>query len=562
MKKTKVYLLLSITIVCSLLAAITLVLTPFYLGKAIDFMIGKDNVDMVGVVEMLKIALMLYGSNFILTWLVSLFANQVSVGIVGSLREKLFAHINKLPVGYLDTHSHGDIQSRFAMDSELILDGMYQLITQLIGGIFVVVISAYFMFSINVMMSVIVIALVPLMYITSRLVAKHSLQLYKKQQAIAGEISGTVNEYFANNTLLLAYNHQEDAIAKFEALNAALNDVGERAQFISAITNPTTRVVNNISYLLIGLVGAFAVLEWGLTVGLLTSFISYSIMFSKPFNEFSAVVAQVMAGRASLERINAILEEPLESNNAHEQKLDGKVVSFEDVQFSYVEGKPLIKNLSLEIKPLSKVAIVGPTGAGKSTLINLLMRFYDIDSGSIKIDGVDLQSVSKRSIRDTMGIVLQDPWLFEGTIRDNIKYGKVDASDEAMFEVSKQAGCHDYIMSLDKQYDTRIALESKNISLGQRQMITIARALLVDAPIIILDEATSSLDVVTEQHIQSVFVKIMEKRTSFFVAHRLSTVIDSDVILVMKDGQLIEQGNHEELMAREGFYHKLYMSQF
>ncbi len=562
MKKTKVYLLLSITIVCSLLAAITLVLTPFYLGKAIDFMIGKDNVDMVGVVEMLKIALMLYGSNFILTWLVSLFANQVSVGIVGSLREKLFAHINKLPVGYLDTHSHGDIQSRFAMDSELILDGMYQLITQLIGGIFVVVISAYFMFSINVMMSVIVIALVPLMYITSRLVAKHSLQLYKKQQAIAGEISGTVNEYFANNTLLLAYNHQEDAIAKFEALNAALNDVGERAQFISAITNPTTRVVNNISYLLIGLVGAFAVREWGLTVGLLTSFISYSMMFSKPFNEFSAVVAQVMAGRASLERINAILEEPLESNNAHEQKLDGKVVSFEDVQFSYVEGKPLIKNLSLEIKPLSKVAIVGPTGAGKSTLINLLMRFYDIDSGSIKIDGVDLQSVSKRSIRDTMGIVLQDPWLFEGTIRDNIKYGKVDASDEAMFEVSKQAGCHDYIMSLDKQYDTRIALESKNISLGQRQMITIARALLVDAPIIILDEATSSLDVVTEQHIQSVFVKIMEKRTSFFVAHRLSTVIDSDVILVMKDGQLIEQGNHEELMAREGFYHKLYMSQF
>lgn len=562
MKKTKVYLLLSITIVCSLLAAITLVLTPFYLGKAIDFMIGKDNVDMVGVVEMLKIALMLYGSNFILTWLVSLFANQVSVGIVGSLREKLFAHINKLPVGYLDTHSHGDIQSRFAMDSELILDGMYQLITQLIGGIFVVVISAYFMFSINVMMSVIVIALVPLMYITSRLVTKHSLQLYKKQQAIAGEISGTVNEYFANNTLLLAYNHQEDAIAKFEALNAALNDVGERAQFISAITNPTTRVVNNISYLLIGLVGAFAVREWGLTVGLLTSFISYSMMFSKPFNEFSAVVAQVMAGRASLERINAILEEPLESNNAHEQKLDGKVVSFEDVQFSYVEGKPLIKNLSLEIKPLSKVAIVGPTGAGKSTLINLLMRFYDIDSGSIKIDGVDLQSVSKRSIRDTMGIVLQDPWLFEGTIRDNIKYGKVDASDEAMFEVSKQAGCHDYIMSLDKQYDTRIALESKNISLGQRQMITIARALLVDAPIIILDEATSSLDVVTEQHIQSVFVKIMEKRTSFFVAHRLSTVIDSDVILVMKDGQLIEQGNHEELMAREGFYHKLYMSQF
>lgn len=562
MKKTKVYLLLSITIVCSLLAAITLVLTPFYLGKAIDFMIGKDNVDMVGVVDMLKIALMLYASNFILTWLVSLFANQVSVGIVGSLRGKLFAHINKLPVGYLDTHSHGDIQSRFAMDSELILDGMYQLITQLIGGIFVVVISAYFMFSINVMMTVIVIALVPLMYITSRLVAKHSLQLYKKQQAIAGEISGTVNEYFANNTLLLAYNHQEDAIAKFEALNAALNDVGERAQFISAITNPTTRVVNNISYLLIGLVGAFAVREWGLTVGLLTSFISYSMMFSKPFNEFSAVVAQVMAGRASLERINAILAEPLESNNAHEQKLDGKVVSFEDVQFSYVEGKPLIKNLSLEIKPLSKVAIVGPTGAGKSTLINLLMRFYDIDSGSIKIDGVDLQSVSKRSIRDTMGIVLQDPWLFEGTIRDNIKYGKVDASDEAMFEVSKQAGCHDYIMSLDKQYDTMIALESKNISLGQRQMITIARALLVDAPIIILDEATSSLDVVTEQHIQSVFVKIMEKRTSFFVAHRLSTVIDSDVILVMKDGQLIEQGNHEELMAREGFYHKLYMSQF
>lgn len=560
MRKYKVTL--GISVILSLIASLTLILTPYYLGEGIDLMVGQGLVDFGGIRKYLLIVVVMYLISFVATWCVSLLANRVSIKFVEDLRKKLKNHVTKLPISYLDTHAHGNIESMFAMDTELVLDGMFQGITQLLGGIFTIAISTIFMLSINIMMTVIVIGLVPLMFITSRLVSKYSVAQFRKQQDLAGQLSSHASESFNNNRLVMSYNYQSQSIETFEKINDELNDVGEKAQFISAITNPTTRVVNNISYLLLGLSGAFAVHNFGLSIGLFTSFISYSMMFSKPFNEFSAVVAQVMAAKASYERIQSLLSEPIEEETKETVSLEGKTVAFNDVGFAYNPKNPLIENMNLHIAPLSKVAIVGPTGAGKSTMINLLMRFYDVRSGEILIDGVDINTISKASVRDTMGIVLQDPWLFEGTIRDNIAYGKPDASLAMIEEAARQAGCHDMIMRMDNGYDTIIELGSKNISLGQRQMITIARALIVDAPIIILDEATSSLDVITEQKIQQVFTEIMAKRTSFFVAHRLSTVVDSDVILVMKDGHLIEQGNHDALMKKGGFYHELYMSQF
>lgn len=559
-KKDKFSLVLCI--IASFISSLTLVMTPFYLGKAIDLMVGQGNVDMEGVFYYLSMTAVFYLINFAAGWVSMLIANNISINFVKELRIKLQNHISRLPISYLDTHSHGNLQSLFAMDGELILDGLYQFLTQLLNGIFVVLIASYFMFTINVGMTFIVFALVPLVFLTSHIVSKKSLRLFKKQQDLAGRLSGKSSEFIDNHVLVTTSNYQEESIKEFVEINEKLSDIGVRAQFLSAMTNPTTRVVNNLSYLLLGLTGALSAINYGLSIGMLTSFISYSMMFSKPFNEFSAIVAQIQAGRAGYQRFQEVLAEPLEVDSEKHVELKGDVVTFDDVAFSYNKNNPLIENLNLQIEPLSKVAIVGPTGAGKSTLINLLMRFYDVNKGTIAIDGVDTHSIARSDTRNLMGIVLQDPWLFEGTILDNIKYGKPDASLEEVKEATRQAGCYDYIMSLDHQFDTQVSLGSQNISLGQKQMITIARALIVDAPIIILDEATSSIDVVTEKRIQSIFTQIMKSHTSFFVAHRLSTVIDSDVILVMKEGHLIEQGTHHELMSLKGFYHDLYMSQF
>lgn len=553
---------ITLCIVLSFIAAYILVLTPKYLGSAVDLMVGKGNVDLSGVRKILLFSLGLYSAYFMLTWFVSWFANQIAVRFVKNIRSQLEYRLNRNPLSFLDTHPHGNLLSHFSIDGELLIDGLFQLISQLFSGVFVVLISLYFMLQVNVRMTLMVIAMVPVMYLTSSAIAKRSLVLYRRQQSLAGQLGGHVQEAMNNHQLILSSNYQKESVKDFEAIHAEYNEVGEKAQFLGALVNPTVRVINNISYVLIGLMGAYVSKNYGLTVGTLTSFISYSIIFSKPFNEFSAIVAQVMSAKASYDRILETLAYPIEEDRGEKMTLKGEVVSFEHVDFSYVKGHPIIQDLSLEIPPLSKVAIVGPTGAGKSTLINILMRFYDVDSGIIKIDGVDTSTLTKESLGNVMSIVLQDPWLFEGTIRQNIKYGKPHATDAEMIEVSIQAGCHDYIQSLDKGYDTKIDLGSQNISLGQKQMITIARALMVDAPILILDEATSNVDVLTEYKIQEVFRKIMAQRTSFFVAHRLATVVDSDVILVMREGKLVEQGTHKELMALKGFYHTLFMSQF
>ncbi len=546
--------------VASFVASLCLILTPFYLGRAIDFMVGVNTVNFMGVSYNLSLALFMYILSFVFTSISSLVSNRVSVSVVKDIRNDVHTHLNEVSLGYLDSSSKGSLGNVFASDGEYILDGLYQFLTQFLGGVFVVVIALGFMLSISVLMSLIVIGLVPLVFLTSSWVSKHSMRLFRSQQVIAGNLRESVSSLVDNHELVLSYSYHDDLRKEFVALNDDLVEVGGRAQFISAITNPTTRVVNNISYLLMGLSGAFVVQKYGLSVGFLMSFISYSMLFSKPFNEVSAVLAQVSAGRASYDRIQAILNVPKEPNNKNKVVLEGSHLKFENVNFSYTKGVELIQDLNLDIAPLSKVAIVGPTGSGKSTLINLLMRFVDADSGVISIDGINVDSISRSSVRGIMGIVLQDPWLFDGTVFDNIAYGKVDASEEDVYEAARLAGCYDFIVSLDHGFETHVS--SSNISLGHRQMITIARCLVAENPILILDEATSSIDSLSEKHIQSVFSDIMVSHTSFFVAHRLSSVTDSDLILVMRDGRLVEKGSHTELMALNGFYSELFMSQF
>lgn len=561
-KKKRTYFTLAFCILFSLISSYLLVLSPAHIGKAVDLMIGENNVDIEQIRIILIQTSLIFAAYFVLTWIVSWASHHVSVEIVKDLRQQLAYRLNRNSLSYLDTKPHGSLLNLFALDGEILIDGIFQLLSQLFSGIFVVVIALIFMLRMNVIMTFLVVLMVPLMYFSSRAIARRSIVLFRRQQKLAADLSSHVSEAMLNHELIMSSNYQNQSKEDFEAIHTEYNDVGEKAQILGALVNPTVRVINNLSYALIGLLGAFMVLNGNLSVGTLTSFVSISIIFSKPFNEFSAIISQVMAAQASYDRIKEALSIPLEIDEGKDQRLEGNIVEFDNVDFSYVQGKPIIKDLSLYIPPLSKVAIVGPTGAGKSTLINILMRFYDVDSGTIMIDGVNTQMLSKQSIREVMSIVLQDPWLFEGTIKENIKYGKEDASDEDVIEAAKQAGCHDYIMSLDEQYDTKITLGSTNISVGQKQMITIARAIIVDAPIIILDEATSNIDVLTEYKIQEVFSEIMANKTSFFVAHRLATVVDSDIILVMKDGKLVEQGNHKELMDKKGFYFELFMSQY
>ena len=558
MKKYSVSLI--VAGVCSFIASLTLILSPYFLGLAIDGMVGLGEVDFSVVSYFLSLVLLMYVFSFLFSILSNMVANRVAIRVVSNLRFRVHEHLNHVSLDYLERTNQGLLANVFASDGELILDGLYQLLTQLLGGFFVVLISLVFMLSISPLMTLIVLCFVPLVFGVSSWVSKHSMRLFREQQMVAGDVRDCVSGLVDQHELVLSYSYEGVLRESFVGLNDSLVEISEKAQFISAITNPTTRVMNNISYLLMGLSGAFVVANFGLSVGLLMSFISYSMLFAKPFNEVSAILAQVNAGRASYCRIMEILNVPVEHEGSLVASLSGETVSFESVNFSYSKDMPLFKDLNLEIASLSKVAIVGPTGSGKSSLINLLMRFNDVDSGRILIDGVDVSSLSRASVRNMMGIVLQDPWLFEGSIFDNIAYGKVGASIADVIEASRLAGCYDFIMSLDDEFDS--VVDASNISLGHRQMITIARCLIAKAPILILDEATSSIDSLSEKHIQEVFSRIMVSHTSFFVAHRLSSVVDSDVILVMREGRLVEQGSHSVLMDLKGFYYELFMSQF
>lgn len=555
----------SIILLCILLSMISsylLVLSPKYIGDAVDLMIGVNQVNLKLVFNILSFALILYIIYFICTWIIAYLSNSIALSIVRDFRKDLEYTLNRNPLSYIDTTAHGSLLNLFTIDSEILIDGIYQFLSQLFSGIFVVIIVFYFMLKVSFYMTITTVVMLPLMFLSSRYFAKKSATLYKVQQKLSADLSAYVSETLNNHELIMSSNYEEQALNDFELIHKEYNIVGEKTQILGALVNPTVRVINSLAYALIGLIGALLVINGSISVGMFTSFISYTIIFFKPFNEFSAIIAQITAAKASYDRIRSALSVELENEVTLDKKLEGDIVEFTNVDFSYIKDKPIIKDFSLYIPPLSKVAIVGPTGAGKSTLINILMRFYDVSSGSIKVDNVNTKSIKRHNLREVMSIVLQEPWLFEGSIIDNIKYGKEDASYEEVVKAAKDAGCHDYIMSLDNGYETIIKHGSSNISLGQKQMITIARAIIVDSPIIILDEATSNIDVLSEYKIQEVFRDIMSNKTSFFIAHRLATVVDSDVILVMNDGVLVESGNHQDLMINKGFYYELFTSQY
>ena len=559
LKQKKIYVILSLLL--ATVGNFAMVLTPFYLGLAIDQMI--DNAVKFNLVqENLIKALILFLTSFIFVFLSNYLSFVIGSDVVKDLRNQVQEKMFKLPLSYLDTQSHGSVVNLLSNDSDLVLDGLFQLLSQILGGVVVIVTATIFMLKIHVGMSLVVFMTIPFVYITSHFVSKSSVRSFRSQQSIAGELNGFVSEAIRNHDLILNTNYQSVIQKRFESLNKDFNKVGQKAQFVSSLTNPTTRVVNNVSYGILGLVGALSILKGNLSLGLFTSFLSYAMMFSKPFNELSANLSQVFSASAAFELISKFLsEEEIIDQGKIEIESTGNI-DFKNVDFSYVKDKPLIKNLNLNVKSKQKIAIVGPTGSGKSTLINILMRYYEIDKGEILLDHQKIDRLKRESLHQNISIILQDPWLFEGTILENIRYGNPSASLEDVMSAAKRADVHETIMGMDKAYDTYITQGASNISKGQMQLITIARALLSDASILILDEATSSIDSLTEKRIQSVFTEIMKEKTSFFVAHRLSTVIDSDVIIVMKEGEIVEQGTHQELMAAQGFYRTLFDSQY
>lgn len=554
MTKFKIYIVLAL--VSSLIASICLIATPYYLGRAIDFM----GVDLKLVVSTLLVGLALYGLNGIMMMVTHFTSQKAGIVYTEKLRNDLLARLEKVSIAYLDTTSHGYIISVFSTDSQLFQEGLVQLITQGFQGIFTVVIAAIFMFQIDVSLTLIVFISIPIMMLTSYFVNIRASKLFQVQQNLNAKLNDTVTQMLENEELIFTNAYEDYALDRFAQDNDALNKMAEKAQFMGALINPTTRLVNNISYMLIGLLGSFVIQRKGISIGVLTSFISYSVMFSKPLNELSSVFGDITLGRVAYQRILKLLAIPLQKDNDNELVMEGNTITMKDVYFSYNDSIPAIEGLNLNIQPLSKVAIVGPTGSGKSTLINLLLRFYDINSGELKIDGNDVSQISRTSIRQLMGVVLQEPWLFKGSILDNLKYGNPEASLEDIRFICAEVGCLDYIEDLDQGFNAIVG--QVNMSQGQKQMLTIVRALITQAPILLLDEATSNIDIVSEKLIQQTLTQIMKTHTSFFVAHRLQTVIDSDVILVMKEGRLVESGNHETLMAQKGFYEQLYKAQY
>lgn len=554
MTKFKIYIVLAL--VSSLIASICLIATPYYLGRAIDFM----GVDLKLVVSTLLVGLALYGLNGIMMMVTHFTSQKAGIVYTEKLRNDLLARLEKVSIAYLDTTSHGYIISVFSTDSQLFQEGLVQLITQGFQGIFTVVIAAIFMFQIDVSLTLIVFISIPIMMLTSYFVNIRASKLFQVQQNLNAKLNDTVTQMLENEELIFTNAYEDYALDRFAQDNDALNKMAEKAQFMGALINPTTRLVNNISYMLIGLLGSFVIQRKGISIGVLTSFISYSVMFSKPLNELSSVFGDITLGRVAYQRILKLLAIPLQKDNDNELVMEGNTITMKDVYFSYNDSIPAIEGLNLNIQPLSKVAIVGPTGSGKSTIINLLLRFYDINSGELKIDGNDVSQISRASIRQLMGVVLQEPWLFKGSILDNLKYGNPEASLEDIRFICAEVGCLDYIEDLDQGFNAIVG--QVNMSQGQKQMLTIVRALITQAPILLLDEATSNIDIVSEKLIQQTLTQIMKTHTSFFVAHRLQTVIDSDVILVMKEGRLVESGNHETLMAQKGFYEQLYKAQY
>ncbi len=551
-----------------LLAAVTVAATlyaPILIGKAVDVIIAPGQVDF----QALKHILFRMGVVILVTavsqWLMNHLNNVITYRVVKDIRTKAFNHLEALPLRYIDSHPSGDVISRIIADIDQFSEGLLMGFTQLFTGVITILGTLGFMFMINPLIAVVVVCVTPVSLLAASFIAKKTYVMFKRQSETRGELTSLVDEMLGSQKIVQAFGHEKEAQKEFEAINERLRGYSLQAIFFSSITNPATRFVNGLVYASVGIAGAFAAVKGLLSVGQLSSFLSYANQYTKPFNEISGVVTELQNALASAARVFELIdEEPLvpEPEKAVELREAKGNVALEHVWFSYHPENPLIEDFNLEVKPGQRIAIVGPTGCGKSTVINLLMRFYDVDSGSVRVDGHDIRQMTRRSLRANYGMVLQETWLKAGTIRDNIAYGKPDAAEEEIIRAAKEAHAHSFIKRMPEGYDTVISEDGGNLSQGQKQLLCIARVMLCLPPMLILDEATSSIDTRTEIRIQKAFAKMMEGRTSFIVAHRLSTIKEADVILVMREGHIIEQGDHESLLRQGGFYAELYNSQF
>lgn len=551
-----------------LLATVSVALTlyiPKLTGHAVDYVIGKGKVNFSGVIQvMIQIGVCTL-ITALAQWLMNVCNNKMTYQMVQDIRNEAFDKIEQLPLKYIDGHPYGEVVSRVIADVDQFSDGLLMGFTQLFTGIATIVGTFCFMLSVNVSITFVVVLITPVSFFVANFIAKRTFRMFRLQSEIRGEQTGLIDEMIGNQKVVQAFGRGEDATERFDEVNKRLQEASLRATFFSSITNPATRFVNSLVYTGVGITGAFAVVRGAMSVGQLSSFLSYANQYTKPFNEISGVVTEFQNAIACAQRVFTLIDEepqiPETEHAVHLTDIDGNV-KVEDVSFSYLPGQHLIEDFNLEVKPGQRIAIVGPTGCGKTTLINLLMRFYDVNAGSIKVEDIDIREMTRKSLRAGYGMVLQETWLKTGTIRENIAMGRPDATEEEIVEAAKASHIHNYIRRLPKGYDTWITEDGGGLSQGQKQLLCIARVMLCRPPMLILDEATSSIDTRTEIKIQQAFAKLMEGRTTFIVAHRLSTIREADVILVMKDGKIIEQGNHEVLMKKKGFYHHLYESQF
>lgn len=559
------------TFVFAVLAVVLQLAVPILVGKAVDCMIGPGEVDLQLVLHYVILLIPVVAGGAFFQYLMSLCANSLTYNTVRSLRERAFARLSRMPLSYIDSHPHGDLIARVASDIEIIADGMLQGMTQLFSGIVTVATTIIFMFLLNWVVALVVVVLTPLSLFVAAFIARGSHKYFTAQAASRGELSGYCEESLGGMGVVRAFSHEEKAQQQFEEINSRLYKCGLKAQIYSALVNPSTRFLNYLVYAAVGLAGGLiAVLMPSLgavggaymTAGKLSTFLMYSNQYTKPFNEITGVLSEMQNAIAAARRVFDMMDKPIEEDDSALPALAHAKgsVDIDDVSFSYTPDRPLITCFNLHVKPGQRIAIVGPTGCGKTTFINLLMRFYDVNDGSIAVDGSDIREITRRSLRENYGMILQDTWLFNGTIRENIAYGKPDATEEEVIAASKLASCHTFIMQFKNGYDT--VIDEDSLSQGQRQLLCIARVMLTRPPMLILDEATSSIDTRTEMKIQKAFAYMMQGRTSFIVAHRLSTIRNADLILVMKDGNIIEQGTHTQLLEKKGFYSELYNSQF
>ena len=551
-----------------LFAAVTVALTlyiPILTGKAVDFIIGPGHVDFDGVFGVLRTAVIVIALTAVSQWIMNVCNNRITYHVVQDIRRDAFAKLEILPLKYIDSHSYGDIVSRVVADVDQFADGLLMGFTQLFTGVITILGTLGFMLLVNFQITLVVVLITPVSLFVASFIAKKTYFMFKLQSETRGEQTALIEEAIGNQKVVQAFSHEDETQERFDEINERLAKCSLRATFFSSLVNPSTRFVNSLVYTGVGITGALSAIRGGISIGQLTTFLSYANQYTKPFNEISGVVTELQNAVACAARIFELIEEEPQTPDKEDPQVlkqaEGNV-ELSHVNFSYNPEQKLIEDFNLSVRPGERVAIVGPTGCGKTTMINLLMRFYDVDSGTIQVDGIETRDMTRKNLRENFGMVLQDTWLRTGTIRENITMGKPDATDEEVIAAAKASHAHSFIKRLPEGYDTVITEDGDNLSQGQKQLLCIARVMLCLPPMLILDEATSSIDTRTEIRIQEAFAKMMEGRTSFIVAHRLSTIREADIILVMKDGHIIEQGRHKELLAKNGFYAELYNSQF